>query len=247
MKAIILAAGRGSRMGSLTADDPKCLVRLGERRLLEIQLSALRTAGIQDIVIVTGWQGDKLRGFCTAIFENPRWSRTNMVMSLNCASSWLLATDCIVSYSDIFYTSATVKALFGAREDIAISYDPNWLALWQRRFRDPLSDAETFQIDAGDCLTEIGGRSATIDEIKGQYIGLLRFTPAGWQQVRSFLDELPEGGRDKLDMTSLLRSLIARGNSLQAIAVEGPWGEVDTASDLALYERDIKEGRLLLR
>ena len=55
---------------------------------------------------------------------------------------WLRAHDCIVSYADIFYTGETVKRLAAAGGDLAMSYDPDWLALWSRRFADPLSDAE---------------------------------------------------------------------------------------------------------
>src|SRR6185503_13206340 len=54
MRAIILAAGRGSRMGQLTAEIPKCLVQLGGKPLLEWQTGALRAAGIDRIAVVTG-------------------------------------------------------------------------------------------------------------------------------------------------------------------------------------------------
>ena len=56
MKAIILAAGRGSRMGNLTDESPKCLVELRARPLLEWQLMAIREAGIDDIAIVNGYK-----------------------------------------------------------------------------------------------------------------------------------------------------------------------------------------------
>ena len=60
MKAIILAAGRGSRMKLLTDETPKCLIKLRGKSLLDWQLSALRAAGITDIAIVTGYRRDLL-------------------------------------------------------------------------------------------------------------------------------------------------------------------------------------------
>ena len=60
MKAIILAAGRGSRMKSLTDEQPKCLIELRGKTLLEWQLGALREAGIAEIGIVTGYKRELL-------------------------------------------------------------------------------------------------------------------------------------------------------------------------------------------
>jgi len=61
MRAMILAAGRGARMRSLTRDRPKPLLAVGGRPLIEWQIQRLRSAGISDLVINTGWHGDALR------------------------------------------------------------------------------------------------------------------------------------------------------------------------------------------
>lgn len=231
-------------MGGLTDNSPKCLVKLGGRTLLEWQMSALRGAGIERTAIVTGWQGGQLAARGAELFENPRWAETNMVMSLACAEPWLQADVCIVSYSDIFYPVAAVSALSRAAGDIAITYDPNWLELWSRRFPDPLADAETFQTDAGGRITEIGRRAKSVAEIKGQYMGLLKFTPAGWSAVAKLIGALAAPKRDRLDMTGLLQRLIAAGTAVHAVPISGPWGEVDSAEDLALYEADFRSGKL---
>ena len=245
MRGIILAAGRGSRMGHLTAEIPKCLVQLGGKPLIEWQITALRSARIDRIGIVTGWQPEQLANRGLETFHNPRWAQTQMVMSLACASEWLAADTCIVSYSDIFYPGFAVRALIAGAGDIAITYDPNWLALWSRRFANPLLDAESFDIDANGRITDIGRKTAEIGRIKGQYMGLLKFSPAGWKGVAAYMKGLPEPERDRLDMTSLLQGLIAKGTDVMAVSVAGPWGEVDSASDLAIYEQDIQAGRLV--
>ena len=102
MKAIILAAGRGSRMKHLTDTQPKCLVELNGKSLLDWQLKALRDAGITEIAIVTGYRRQLLVNRGLIEFYNPRWAETNMVSSLACADEWLTTEPCIVSYSDIF-------------------------------------------------------------------------------------------------------------------------------------------------
>lgn len=175
-KAIILAAGRGSRMKHLTDNKPKCLNELHGKPLLQYQLDALRGAGIQEIGIVTGYQREQLAAFGLTEFYNPRWAETNMVSSLECASAWLGDDPVIVSYSDIFYQPEAVCLLLGASAALALTYDPHWLTQWQGRFVDPLSDAETFRIDQQQLL-EIGAKPESLQQVQGQYMGLLKFTP----------------------------------------------------------------------
>lgn len=245
MKALILAAGRGSRMGTLTEDVPKCLVPLAGRPLLDWQMAALRGAGIAQIGVVRGYKAHLLAGKGLDCFDNPRWADTNMVASLACAAAWLRDDPVLVSYSDIFYPVNAVAALMAAPGDIAITYDPHWLDLWSQRFAEPLSDAESFRMD-GDRVVDIGRRTTSLEDIRGQYMGLLKFTPAGWRAVEDHLATLPPARRDKLDMTSLLSGLIAAGQPVHGIAVSGPWGETDNADDLALYERLLAEGKMAL-
>ncbi|MCY4334697.1 MAG: phosphocholine cytidylyltransferase family protein [Litoreibacter sp.] len=237
MKAIILAAGRGSRMKSMTAANPKCLVELHGKPLLEHQLSSLRGAGISEIAIVTGYRADMLRGRATHEFHNPRWAETNMVSSLAVAAEWLDEEACIVSYSDIFYEPLAVKSLMKCDADLAITFDPNWERLWTDRFGDPLLDAETFRKAESGVLLEIGQKPKKTLEVEGQYMGLLRFSPAGWAEMQSIRQGLPDAQRDQLDMTSALQAVLENGKvPIQTVPYDGTWGEIDSAEDLAVYQ-----------
>ncbi len=238
MKALILAAGRGSRMLARTEDRPKGLVEVAGKPLLERQISALRAAGLTEIGAVTGYQAQALEGRDLTLFHNPRWAETNMVASLAAAVDWLRAGPVLVSYSDIFYPSEAPAALLAAAADIAITFDPNWLSLWSRRFDDPLSDAETFRLGPDGTLREIGAKPSSLEQVEGQYMGLLRFTPAGWSHVEALRESLPADRRDRLDMTGMLRLLLEQGVVIDAIPAPWPWGEVDSETDLAVYEGD---------
>ena len=236
MRAIILAAGRGSRMKNHTEEKPKCLVALRGRTLLDWQLEALRGAGITEIAVVTGYKRELLTNRGLVEFHNPRWADTNMVSSLACAEDWLVAGPCIISYSDIFYDSSAVKALMASEAALAVTYDPQWRALWTKRFVDPLTDAETFRLNADGSLAEIGERPKTVDEIQGQYMGLLRFTPDGWAEVQRLRAQLSDAERDPIHMTGTLQKVLEAGRvSVAALPTTGPWGEVDSAEDLAAY------------
>lgn len=236
MKAIILAAGRGSRMKDLTDERPKCLVELCGKALLDWQLEALRAAGITETAIVTGYKRELLANRGLAEFHNARWAETNMVSSLACAQDWLLAEPCIVSYSDIFYSSAAIESLMACTASLAVTYDPNWRGLWTQRFGDPLLDAETFSLTPLGTLACIGSKPKSLEEIQGQYMGILRFSPDGWGEVMRVRSTLTSIQRDKVDMTSILQRVI-EADRVPIVALEylGAWGEVDSPSDLASY------------
>jgi choline kinase len=235
-RGIILAAGRGSRMGKLTDDAPKCLVPLAGKPLLEWQKEAMAQSGVSPIGVVRGYKGERLESRADVLFDNPRWAETNMVRSLLCASSWLEEFPCVVSYADIAYGAEAVSALCRARAEIAITYDARWRSLWESRFSNPLADAETFRIDGRSYLSEIGGRPKSLDEIEGQYMGLLRFTPEGFSLVLDLLSTLPPAQVDSLQMTALLQMLLAHGIAIDAVQIDGGFCEVDSEQDLRLYE-----------
>lgn len=246
MKGIILAAGRGSRMGDITEDQPKCKTQLLGKPLIEWQIETLQKAGMEQVGIVTGYLANTFN-YPVNYFHNPDWAVTNMVSTLLCADSWLQNNDCIVSYSDIVYAVDDAQRLAQCSEaQLAITYDPLWLELWQRRFADPLDDAETFKTDSRGLLREIGAKASCVEEIQGQYMGLLKFTPSGWQQVKAYLHTLTPERLARLDMTSLLSALLRENINIVTVAINDRWYEVDNRNDLALYETlaDENGGRL---
>jgi choline kinase len=224
-------------MKSLTDERPKCLVELRGKPLLDWQLAALRGAGISEIAIVTGYKRELLTDQGLTEFHNSRWAETNMVSSLACAETWLQTEPCIVSYSDIFYSPSAVLSLMTCNASLAVTYDPNWLELWTRRFGDPLLDAETFRLTADNTLAEIGSTPKSVDDIQGQYMGLLRFMPDSWAEIIRLRSTLTPEQRDKVHMTNTLQHVIDAGRlPIHALPYAGEWGEVDSSEDLFLYQ-----------
>lgn len=246
MKSIILAAGRGSRMMGLTTSKPKCLVEVNGKPILDWQLEILKGVDqIDEIGIVTGYLNTHLKRENITNFYNSDWSNSNMVMSLLVADEWLSNYECIISYSDIIYESQTINILKACEGNISIVYDVNWQQLWNLRFQDPLSDAETFKLTQNkQYLQEIGNTASCVNEIEGQYMGLLKFTPNGWNMAKKVLDALPLKHKSKLHMTTLLQHLIELGYQIAAVPTTGRWAEIDTATDLKVAERIFRDDDL---
>lgn len=242
MKAIILAAGRGSRMGSLTSRHPKCWTELGGHTLFQWQVAAFRSIGINEIGVVTGYLAEVFESQPVETFNNPRWSETNMVVSMMAAKKWLSTETCILSYSDIVYHPSILEKLVSSRGDLVITYDRSWKGLWELRFDDPLDDAETFVLDDQGKLADIGRKTDDMRDIQGQYMGLLRTNPQSFAEIEKTVMNLSPKERDKLDMTSLLQKLLHTGYPIDTAPTEGKWLEVDSETDLRAYQKRIESG-----
>ncbi len=242
MKAIILAAGRGSRLGGLSDNNPKCFNDVGGKKLIEWQIEALKSSGVKDIVIVTGYKSKAIEKLGYNTIHNSDWENTNMVKSLECASE-LLENDLIVSYADILYGPLTIKSLIKNNKDIVISYDKNWKTLWKKRFKNILDDAESFKIDKSKRVTEIGKKVKDVSEIEGQYMGLMRFNQKGLAILKEFL-LTHKDSIVKMDMTKLLSILIKDNKPVHGMSINEHWCEIDAPNDLIVANELFNQGKL---
>lgn len=234
-RALILAAGRGKRMGNATIDVPKCLLEIDGKSLLERQIAVLQSAGISEIAIATGYKRELLFSYSFEEFYNKYWDTTNMVYSLMNAHEWLKKGDCIITYSDILYDVEILRSLMDSTHDLTVAYYTNWRELWSKRFKDPLNDLENFKISDTDQIYHIGGRASSLEEIEGQYMGIIKTTPRSWNDIEFFLSELDKNILHKIDMTSLLSRLIQEKNfKIFGLKHSGLFYEFDTLTDIDL-------------
>ena len=244
MKAIILAAGKGERLRPLTSDRPKCLVPFLEKPLLAYQLEALNQVGIDDITIVGGYQCDQLKPYGYPVIENPDYDTTNMVKSLSKVEPLIAdeSEDFLVCYSDILYEPRLLRCLMEEKKEQVVLADLAWKQQWERRFDDPLEDAEVFKMDDKGHLIQIGQQPTDLSEIEAQYIGLCRFSAQALRKALQFYAQLSDeehyDGKTKkqLDMTRFLQLLIDAGQLVSVALTKGGWVEFDSIQDLRLYE-----------
>ena len=244
MNSLILAAGTGTRLRPITNDIPKCLVKIGNKSLLDWQLENLKKAGIKNINIVTGYKQDKIikdrEIKFNKIYFNKNYNSTNMVKSLLLAKD-LFYTDLLISYSDIIYKTEIVKLLLESKHKNAIIIDIDWYKLWSKRFKEPLDDAETLSFDKNFNLLNIGKKTRNINDIMGQYIGLMKFD----NNTLGFLNNLDIENKIKnnLFMTDLIRIFLKNNIEIKVLPIKRGWLEVDSLSDLTLYNEEIKRQR----
>lgn len=233
----MLVAGEGTRLRPYTDDRPKCMVEVDGVSLLDRQLAVLHSESVDDIVLVGGYRANMLANRGTKLVLNPRYFETNMVWTLFCAEEELVG-DVLICYGDIVYSKEILSALLASPEDIALSIDMQWEGYWSARNENPLDDAETLKWLPDGRIAEIGKKPISLDQIQGQYMGLLKFSPVGLAQLRKvFHQACTEGGiqgksPEKAYMTDLIQELINRGVPVYGVPIDKEWVEVDTVSDL---------------
>jgi choline kinase len=237
-RAVILAAGRGTRLGDLAADRPKLMVELAGRTLLAHQRAALAAAGVDDVHLVLGHGADLVRGHPDSdglvVWRNPAYATTNMVATLLHATGPLDGTtDLIVCYGDIVYEPRLVRAIIEVRADIAVAVDLGWRAYWEARMEDPLDDAETLRMGDDGRLLELGARPKNLEDIEAQYLGLFRVRAASVPDFRAAAARLVAADPGAF-MTTLLQQVIDRGWDVRAAGITNGWLEIDRPSDLLI-------------
>ena len=247
VRTVILAAGRGTRLGPLSAHLPKAFVEVAGRTLLAHQRRVLAACGITDVHVVLGHGHDvavehpDVDGL--TVWRNPDYATTNMVATLFCARDVFDGTaDVIIAYGDIVYEPRVIEAVLDVDAPVTIAVDRDWAAYWASRMDDPLADAETLRFGDAGRIVDVGRRPGTLEEIEGQYIGLIRVRA---QDAGRFVDEWDRIVRDDarrapgaaavgpgLYMTDLLQILIAGGWDVRGASIRNGWLEIDRPEDL---------------
>lgn len=225
MKVVILAAGRGSRMGEETTAKPKCLIQFKGATLLQHALGNLEPFfDPKDILVIGGYRCEMLRDYWPLIRNNYRWANTNIMGSLTLAANVLSQEEVLVIYSDIYFEKSAIQLMLESTRPGILNL-LNWKKIWESRFANPLEDLENF--DAHNCkVTRIGGKPSNLEEVNGQFGGIYTLNPDYWNVVK----KIPN--LENMDTTSSLDFLIKNGKTFSAIPYGGEWAEFDSIADL---------------
>jgi len=241
MKAIILAAGRGSRMGALTDDRPKCMALAGGRPLLDHAVAALRGAGVDDILVVRGYRAEGVSAENVRFRDNPNWAGTNMLGSLFSVADEIQG-DVLVCYSDILFDHSVVAAALQAEDDVGPVVDRTWRPSYVGRTHHPISEAEKVVLDPQGRVRRIGKTNISEEEADGEFIGMVKLSGRGaaslsaaFEDARRRYSEAPFQTAPRFEtayLTDLLQEMVDHGHAIGSIAIHGGWREIDTPQDL---------------
>ena len=238
MELIILAAGRGSRLGNLTNDLPKGLIEINGNSIISRQIQiAKNEIPISKINIAVGYKADKFFGFddVRKIFV-PNWNKFNMIgtfLSVIDSKEIDCTKDILITYGDILIKKGFFSNLeLDGNNNITLPIILDWRKQWEGRYENPLSDLETLKYKKNNELIEIGETPKSYDEIMGQFTGVV-FVPSS--KLDFFVSACREVYYSNLnsDMTFLLSHILKKGNNIKISKVpNGSWYEIDTVKDL---------------
>ena len=237
MKAVILAAGKGTRMGKYTQNLPKGMLNFNGKTLIERQIETLRSAGIEDIAIVTGYEANKINYENIKYFHNAKFDTTNMVESLMCAKEFIKNSDVLICYSDILYTKELVQKCMESNNNVGVVVDEDWKKLWKLRYGKVDFDLESLNVKDGK-ITELGKEVETSENLNYRYVGMIKFSTEGVDELFDIYNSRKgknwtQSGKnfEQGYMTDILCEIINSGYDVNAIVTKGNWLEFDTSED----------------
>ena len=230
MKAIILSAGQGSRLGHLVDDRPKCLIDFSGRSLLDRQLDTLAANGVDEAVVVTGFHDELIEQAIAArsggprvrTIYNPFYKVADNTGSLYMARAEL-AGDCLVWNGDTLVSDALMEKVVGNdRSGICVTIDR----------KDSYDEDDMKVVEEGGKLKAIGKR-LELGRVNAESIGLLAFRAGGAEQFRENIERAIRTAEGTTIWYLRVIHQIAQGADVWTLDIHGEeWGEVDFPPDV---------------
>lgn len=247
MRAIVIGAGRGSRLGHNTDKIPKTLVEVMGRPMLDWILEALASAGFsrKDVVFVCGYAEEVVRARYPELtfVRNADWANNNILLSLLCARQFF-GNGFLSTYADIVYDAEIVQKLVASRAELTLGCDTAWRRRYVGRSEHPETDAEKLRADGARVL-EIS-RTIPSEAAHGEFIGVMKLDPNG---ARAFCEAFDRAQRtygaglfregrsfQKAYLLDLLQEMLEQGATMHRENTAGGYMEIDTRQDLAMAQ-----------
>ena len=230
MKAIILSAGQGSRLGHLVDERPKCLIDFNGRTLLDWQLDTLEANGVHDTVVVTGFHDDRVEealakrsgGPLVRTIYNPFFKVADNTGSLYMAREEL-SGDCLVWNGDTLVSNALMKRVVtNDRSGICVTIDR----------KDGYDDDDMKVVEDGGRLKAIGKR-LDLSTVNAESIGLLAFRQGGAEHFREAIERAMRTPEGTTIWYLRVINQMAQDSEVWTLDIKGEeWGEVDFPQDV---------------
>jgi choline kinase len=230
MKAVVLSAGQGSRLGHLVDDRPKCLIDFHGRTLLDRQLDTLEANGVEEAVVVTGFHDELVTqaiaqrsgGPQVRTVFNPFYKVADNTGSLFMARGELTG-DCLVWNGDTLVSTALMARVVANNcSGICVTID---------RKTDGYDEDDMKVVEDGGRLKAIGKRLS--EGVNAESIGLLAFRAGGAEQFRENIERAMRTPEGTTIWYLRVINQIAQENEVWTLDINGEeWGEVDFPPDV---------------
>jgi choline kinase len=245
MRAIIIGAGRGSRLMPTTENAPKCFAEIQGKRILDWTVEALKGGGCTEICFIGGYRIEAVqREYPDFVFrENKDWQDNNILVSLMCAED-LMDRPFVTAYSDILFTDRVVEGLVRSPDEIALGVDTDWREHYRPRTQHPPHDAE--KVITRNGRVECVHRGIAYEAATGEFIGVAKFGAEGAQRFRDFyfrrkaqfwgLPYREAALFQKAYLIHMFQDMIEHGIEFGHADTPGHYREIDTQQDMDLAQ-----------
>jgi L-glutamine-phosphate cytidylyltransferase len=239
-KALIIAAGLGSRLKKHTKNLPKCMLDFGGKTLLQRQLDSYKKCGVKDISIIRGYKKEKINYKGIKYFENTDYKNNNVLNSVFYAEKFING-NIIISYSDILFDSSVVQRALDSVHDISVVVDIDWRGYYVGRKDHPISEAENVIFNSNNEVEKIGKINTGKEEVHGEFIGMIKLSNRGTEIFKQHFHRLKKIYWNKsfqraeifqkAYLTDLIQELVDIGIKVHCVIIESGWKEIDTVED----------------
>ena len=239
-KALIIAAGLGSRLKKHTEDLPKCMLDFGGKTLLQRQLDAYNKNGVNDISLIKGYKKEKINYKGIRYFENTDYRNNNILNSIFYGED-VINGNIIISYSDILFDPIVVKRTLEAKHDISVVVDIDWRGYYVGRKDHPISEAENVIFNSNNEVLKIGKINTGNEDIHGEFIGMVKLSDRGTEIFKEHFHRLKKVYWNKpfqrakifqkAYLTDFIQELVDIGIKIHCVIIESGWKEIDTVED----------------
>ena len=240
MKAIILSAGSGSRLGDLTKEKPKSLVDVNGKSIIQRQIETFRNNGIKEIIVIVGPHKEKFQLNDVEYVIDKNFHEHEQLSSLMTASKYF-QNDIVISFGDVIVDNKIMKQIVESTYEFGIAVDLKWEINYVDRDQHPKSEAENVLFDKEDKILEVRKNIQEPDSKIGEYLGIMKLSR---KNSKVFLDKYSElsishqgkfhnaPSLERAYLTDMIQELIDSGIRISPIYVSGKWCEIDTPQDL---------------
>ena len=240
MNAIIIAAGSGKRISEDVKDLPKSLLMVNGKPIIAYQIQALKQAGINDIIVITGAHSEKFEIENVRYIKDHHYNEHDILGSLLEAKDFL-KNDVLVLYSDIIFESKILRQILDSKGDISIAIDMTWEKMYEGRTKHPKSEAENVQLNKAKKIIKIKKNIKNENNDVGEFLGIIKFSPYGSGLFVKQYEELIKThvgtfqqapSVSKAYLTDMIQELVDSKIDVEPVIISGKWCEIDTNQDL---------------